>query len=115
MTTAILREIKRMNKAGMNDSQIADELRLEHTKVNYWRRKLGLYPTGINRTQKRFSVYDGITTEFIVEGTVRECCARIGMAPSTFRSAKCLFQQGRYKKYEIYEVEVGEGDVDYHN
>lgn len=105
MTTKQLAEIERMNKAGMNDAWIGEELGIGASNVGRWRRKLGLPKAGINRT-KRFTVYDGATTQFICEGTARECAAKLGIEKQSFNKNKMLFDRGQYKKYEIYEVEA---------
>lgn len=54
---------------------------------------------------KRYTVYDGMTTQYLVEGTAEECAKYLGWKTETFRTNKTKFSQGDYKKYEIYEVE----------
>ena len=105
MTTKMLAEIERMNKAGMNDAWISEELGMDKCTVGYWRKKLGLTVVG-NIRSKRYTVYDGKTTQFIIEGTSRECAAKLGIEIQSFRRNKMRFNRGQYKKYEIYEVEA---------
>ena len=105
LTTKTISEIARLNAEGLNDEEIADVLGMKRCTVHYWRSiKLGLPNTGHYRTAKRFTVYDGKTTQFLVEGTIKEICAALGMAYITFQHAKTAFERGRYYKYEIYEV-----------
>ena len=104
MTTEMLGKIKELNEQGLNDSAIAEQLHYSTTTVHYWRRWLGLPTTRINRTKKLYTVYDGVTTQFLIEGTAKECAAYMGVNVTRFYQIKCKFDDGAYKKYEIYEV-----------
>lgn len=105
MTTKLLAEIERMNKAGMNDSWIADQLGIDQTCASYWRNKLGLPVVGKNRGAKIYTVYDGKTSQFICEGRADECAKWLGIKVKYFYYIAWMFEKGKYKKYEIYEVE----------
>lgn len=105
MTAEILAKIEEMNKKGLNDSIIAEQLHYGETTVGTWRRRLGLPITGINRTKKRYAIYDGKTTQYIMEGSSRECAEYMGIKPESLRTLKNRFERGKYKKYEIYDVE----------
>lgn len=109
MTTRMILRIKELNEAGMNDVMISERLGISYTTVSYWRiHKLGLPRTGVYRSKKRYIVYDGKTTQFIVEGTTKECADALHLTPATFRTAKTNFEKGIYRKYEIYEVKGDE-------
>lgn len=107
MTTKQVSELRRMNKAGLNDHIIAETLGLPQNTVWYNRSNLGL-PVNHKRRYRRYEVYDGKTTEYLFEGTARECAEWMGLTKKGFNSAFALFGKGKYRKYEIYEVE----DVD---
>lgn len=105
MTEEILAQIEEMNRNGMNDRIIAEKIFCSTTTVARGRRLLGLSAAGINRTKKRYVLYDGKTTQYIMEGTARECADYMGMTLRSFYQNKSRFRRGTYKKYEIYEVE----------
>lgn len=42
--------------------------------------------------------------KFLVEGDVFACAEKLGMTVKSFRDAAEKFAQGRYKKYNIYDV-----------
>lgn len=105
MTAEILSQIEGMNRKGLNDEIIAEKIFCGTSTVRKWRKVLGLPIAGVNRTKRRYALYDGKTTQYIMEGTARECAAYMGVKVETFRSAKVRFEHGRYKKYEIYEVD----------
>ena len=54
-------------------------------------------------TIKIYRVYNP-KGKFLVEGTVAECAEKLGMTVSSFRDAAGKFREGRYKKYNIYDV-----------
>lgn len=105
MTAECLAKIEKMNKRGLNDTIIAEALCYSPCVVSKCRRKLGLPIAGTNRTKKRYAIYDGETTQYIMEGTAKECAKYMGIKTESFYCSKIRFEQGIYKKYEIYEVE----------
>lgn len=113
MTAEFLAKIEQMNRKGLNDAIIAEAIGYSPSIVNHCRRKLGLPIAGINRSKKRYTIYDGETTQFIMEGSARECAEYMGIKVATFRSYKCNFERGIYKKHEIYDVEEGDTDADF--
>ena len=88
MTTLQLRRLRARNAEGWNDREIADELGLKVSTVNYWRRsKLGLPAirrTGRGKLQD-YTVYDrhGNVAAF---GTARECARTLGVKVETIYS-----------------------------
>lgn len=104
MTTKQLDALVLFHSEGYVDRQIADEIGIKECKVRYWRTKLGLAP---NRTNKRFTVYDRKTSEFVFEGTLLAVCDYLGISCVAFRSRRRRFNAGAKGKYEIYEVEEG--------
>ena len=113
MTAECLAKIEQMNKKGLNDTIIGEDIGFAPNTVGYWRRKLGLPAAGINRSTKLYTIYDGRTTQFIMEGTSRECSEYMGIKPGSFHSCKVRFEQGLYKKYEIYDVKEDDIDDDF--
>lgn len=101
-TTKTVARIAELHDAGLVDRGIAEALGLPHARIYYWRNKMGLAP---NRQKERYTVYDRETSDFIVEGTARECSAFLGIKLPSFWHAACCFRQGRGGKYEIYGVE----------
>lgn len=85
MTTLQLRRLRARNAEGWNDREIADELGLKVSTVNYWRRsKLGLPAirrTGRGKLQD-YTVYDrhGNVAAF---GTARECARTLEVEVQT--------------------------------
>ena len=104
MTAELLEQIREMNGQGLNDAIIAERIYCSDSTVGNWRRRLNLPPAGINRTKKLYAIYDGKTTQFLMEGSARECAEYMGITKSAFHSHKARFERGEYKKYEIYEV-----------
>ena len=104
MTTRQFMELRRMNQAGLNDHIIAETLGIPQTTVWYNRNKLGL-PVVKRKRHKRYTVYNGKTSEYLIEGTAKECADWLGLTREGFNSAFGLFRKGQYKKYEIYLVE----------
>lgn len=108
MTTKMLTQIEQLAREGWCDTEISRRTGRAIAVVRYWRTKVGI-PRGRkgnrNLSAKRYAVYDGKTTQFVIEGDVRECAEYMGIKVTTFRNYKWKFEQGRYKKYEIYEVE----------
>lgn len=104
MTSRQIAEVRRMNRAGMNDSAIADVLGLPQNTVWYCRTRMGLPVVLEKRNTMRYTVYDGKTSEYLFEGTARECAERMGIERQSFNRAHSLFLRGRYRKYEIYAV-----------
>ena len=62
---------------------------------------------------KLYDLYDGETTQFLIEGTARECAEYMGVKKRSFHVAKYMFEQGKYQKYEIYDVKEGDIDADF--
>lgn len=106
MTAEILSKIEEMNRKGLNDSIIAEALYCSITTVFRGRTMLGLPRVGSNRTTKRYTIYDGKTTQYIMEGTAKECAEYMGVKVHNFHALKSKFRRGLYKKYEIHEVEA---------
>lgn len=114
MTSKVLAEIKRMNENGKNDCEIARAVGTSHEMVRYYRSKvLGLPPA--ERRQKpwtykkgrTYTVYDGHTTQFVVEGAVRECAEAMGMLPNSFYRAFLRSRRGEIGRWEIHVVDGG--------
>lgn len=104
VTTKQVSQLRRMNQAGLNDYIISERLGVPVRTVCYNRNKLGL-TVNQKRRYRRYEVYDGKTTEYLFEGTARECAERMGITKTGFNRAFQEFFKGNYKKYEIYEVE----------
>ena len=113
MTAALLAQIEEMNRKGLNDTIIGETIGYASCVVSHWRRKLGLPAARINRSKKRYVIYDGETTQFIMEGSARECAEYMGIKVTTFHNFKWEFEHGLYKKYEIYDAEEGDIDADF--
>ena len=113
MTAECLAKIEQMNRNGLNDAIIGEAIGCSAHTVGHWRKKLGLSVVGINRSKKLYTIYDGETTQYIMEGTSKECSEYMGIKPGSFHSCKVRFEQGIYKKYEIYDVKEDDIDDDF--
>lgn len=93
---------------GLMDIEIAEIMGVGTSTVWDRRKKLGLPKNPCNRrTAKVFSVYDGKTGEYIMEGTVREITQRLNILDTTVRSYVVRTGREMSGKYKIYEVEKG--------
>lgn len=101
MTTKLLSEIERLNKEGFTDTQISKKLEIGSPKyVFVWRKRLGL--PRVPKANK-YTVYDK-NGQYIIEGTAKQCAARLGIREDSFYFNVGLSRRGALKKYEIYEV-----------
>lgn len=103
ITTKTLAEIERLHEKGMVDREVANEIGVSLHTVYYWRSKIGLVP---NREKERYTVYDRKTSDFLVEGSARQCSAYLGIKLASFRHAVCCFRRGQGGKYEIYKADA---------
>lgn len=110
----LLAEIRRLNKAGYKDAAIAQKLGLKYSTVRYNRRKMRL-PLNVgsfsDQRTRRYCVYDAKTTQFIIEGTAKECAAELGIKVETFYKLFTIFRQGVTRRWEIYYAEAPDFDA----
>lgn len=107
MTTKMLAQIETLAREGWCDSEIGRRLGISNEVVGPWRMKAGI-PIGKKGKRiptKRYSFYNRRTSEFLVEGTAKECAAFLGLKESSIHSLIYHTRKGRLQKHEIYEVE----------
>lgn len=107
MTTKLLAQVEALAREGWCDSEIGRRLGISNGVVRLWRMKAGI-PIGKKGKRiptKRYSFYNRRTSEFLVEGTTKECAAFLGLKESCIKSLIYHIRKGRLKKYEIHEVE----------
>lgn len=109
MTTKLLARIEGLARDGWCDSEIGRRLGIDTKIVRLWRMKAGIPigKKGKRITTKRYSFYNRRTSEFLVEGTAKECAVFLGLKESSIHSLIYHTRKGRLQKYEIYEVEEG--------
>lgn len=90
---------------GLMDIEIAEIMGVAIQTVWNRRTQLGLPKNPQHhRTAKVYTVYDGRTGEYIMEGTAREITIRLNIIESTVRCYVALSKQGKDCRYKIYEV-----------
>lgn len=110
MTTMMLAEIVRLNKEeGLCDAEIARRLGVKSYTVWRWRDKLHL-PAGENgkRNERIYAFYDRASTQFLCEGTLRECAKALGISYKSIHPIISRTRSGELKKYDIYKCEQEE-------
>lgn len=105
ITTKTLTEIKRLNRAGKNDVEVAELLGVHINTVGYWRHAAGLAPVRRHHRVKEYAAYDGKTEVLVAFGTAKECAAALDITVGTFKSVMSRAKHGAYKKYSFCEVE----------
>lgn len=89
---------------GLMDIEIAEIMGFAIQTVWKRRTQMGLPKNPQHhRTAKVFTVYDGKTDEYIMEGTIREIGQRLGIYETTVRSYAARTKQGVPIKYKVYE------------
>lgn len=114
MTTKLLAQIEELAREGWCDAEIGRIVGIDQKTVWRWRVKAGLTPgkKGRQYPAKKYIFYNRRTSEFLVEGTAKECAAFLGLKESSIYSQIYHTRKGRLKKYEIFVVEEGEHDGD---
>lgn len=93
---------------GCMNIEIAEILGVNSAAITKRLKVLGLTrnPTA-QRTAARYAVYDRKTTQFRVEGTVKEIAAALNLKESTVWNYLHRFRHGVVCPWEFYKVENG--------
>ncbi len=106
LTTADIAQVKKLAEAGMCDAAIARDLGLSYKTVRNWRTSMGLPVGGKGHSRtKRYTIYDKHTSQFLFEGTPKECAKYLGVKLCTMYSYISYSRNGGRIIYDIHEVE----------
>lgn len=90
---------------GLMDIEIAEIMGVSISTVNKRRRQMGLLKNRQHiRNAKRWTVYDGETGEYVIEGTVREIAEKLHIAESTVYYYSRMSKYGMPCRYKMCEV-----------
>lgn len=100
-------DIRELHGEGLTNIVIAEILGIAPATVSKRMDAMGLErnPT-IRRDSKRYAVYDSKTSEFVMEGTLRELAEMSGIKTVTAHSHLRHYHQGKKCRWEFQEVDA---------
>lgn len=100
-------DIRELHGEGLTNIVIAEILGIAPATVSKRMREMGLErnPT-IRRDSKRYAVYDSKTSEFVMEGTLRELAEMFGIKTVTAHSHLRYYRMGKKCRWEFQEVDA---------
>ena len=109
MTTLQINQLKELNAAGYNDTQIAAILGVSRETVTRYRKKLGLpsVPDQYPHNQAYYKVYDTKTNRLLAEGYSQDIVEQLGFASlDSFYNIALMVRKGQNHKYRIVKEPV---------
>lgn len=100
-------DIRELHGEGLTNIVIGEILGVAPQTITKHLEKMGLERNKtVRRDAKVYSIYDHKTSQFVMEGTLREFAERRGIAVNTAHCHLRNFRMGKRCRWEFHEVEA---------